>query len=198
MVAHDRSQLPEKVFQLHSGIAEQAACVAARYEQRMVHTLPFSSHMYWFWHVATLTGSVMLTAIAEQASVQTRLTLSHMHMLSPVQVAAFVYESEQCCAQAPDAVMKQLGSFLHVCGSLMPLHTWPHCWSCADQTHVVSPEQSVAVARDAHVTPHAPVCVTLQSGRDAQLEPTYGHCVEQVAVASFHSQIELPRQLLLV
>lgn len=37
---------PDLVFHAHSGIAEQAACVAARNEHRMMQLFPFAWHMY--------------------------------------------------------------------------------------------------------------------------------------------------------
>ncbi len=94
--------------------------------------------------------------------------------------------------------MKQLASFEHVLASLMLVQTCEHIWSFVFHTHVLSPLQSVEVARVEHTIAQLPVAVRLQSGRAVQSVPTNGHCVEQAPVSSFHSHTLDATQLLLV
>lgn len=77
------SQRPETAFQPHSAMAPQAICVAARYEQRMIHALPLTWHMVFASQFATLMASVAFTATAVHVSVHTCALLSHMHAASP-------------------------------------------------------------------------------------------------------------------
>lgn len=192
------SHEPDLEFHAHSAMDAQLATVAARKEQRVMQALPLAWHMYLDSQVDTLMESVMLTAIAPHASVQTTLTLSHMHVESPEHEAWVVYEREQCWAQTPLAVMKQLASLVHVLASLMLVQICEHICNLVFHTHVASPLQSVDVTRVEQTTAQLPVAVRLQSGRAVQPVPTKGHWVEQAPVLSSHSQTLEATQLLFV
>lgn len=98
--------------------------------------------------------------------------------------------SEQCWAQAELEFQKQFGNLLHVATWLMLAHCCEQTPVALLHTHVTSPVQALCVERVAHVTAHPPVAVTLQSGREAHEDPTYGHCVKHEACATDHEQVD--------
>ena len=177
-------QADVSAFHTQSLCESQEGPVVARKAQRVTHVLPRVLHMLIDSQLETLMGSVTSTGIWSHDSVHTKFELSHMQAGLPEQLACVVYVSEQCWAHCLLTFQKQLTRFEHVVLSLMPEQICEQVMVLLFHVHVTSPLQSVCVERWLHWRAQLPVEVTLQSGRDVQSEPTYGHCVTQALWAT--------------